>query len=144
MKNWGFLKREFVIGLVMMALFFVAVFFVYDLLFSPPEIHKGIIVEKVFVPSKNVASAYALPYGNKNKSYNYSITAGRHAQWIAFVRDEAGNVLKVNCKSDHYESKNVGDTLLFKEFRGQVFKVEYFSHNDEDTLQVDLKKAHVH
>jgi hypothetical protein len=144
MKSWGILKKEFFFGLLAMAVFLIAVFFIYDLLFSRPSIHKGIIVEKIFVPSKNVGSGYALSYAKTSRTYKYSITAQRHEQWIAFVKDEDGNVLKVNCQSGHYEKKNVGDTLLFKEYRGQVFKVEYFSHNDEDTLQVDLKKAHLH
>jgi hypothetical protein len=113
--------------------------FAYDLLFSAPTVHKGIIVEKIFVPSKSVASPNALNYANRYKSYKYNVLVKNEHQWIAFVKSDEGDTLKVTCKSDHYESKNVGDTLLFKEFRGKMFKVEYFSHNDEDVDSVDLK-----
>jgi hypothetical protein len=126
-----------------MATFMVTTYFIYDVLFSPPSIHKGIIVEKLFVPGKNVAAPNII--GSRYRSYKYAITAKNHHQWIAIVKDEAGQELKVNCKSDHYENKQVGDTLLFKEFRGgELFKVEYFSHNDEDIDILDLKKNHVH
>jgi len=142
MRSWGILKKEFFIGLFLMAIFFVMVFFIYDLLFSHPSIHKGIIVEKIFVPAKSVAGPNAMT-GSHYRTYKYSISTKNHQQWIAFVKDEAGQVLKVNCKSDHYERKAIGDTLLFKEFRGEIFKVEYFSHNDEDMDSLDLRKNHV-
>ena len=142
MRSWGILKKEFFIGLFLMAIFFVMVFFVYDLLFSHPTIHKGIIVEKIFVPAKSVAGPNAMT-GSHYRTYKYSISTKNQQQWIAFVKDEAWLVLKVNCKSDHYENKAIGDTLLFKEFRGEIFKVEYFSHNDEDMDSLDLKKNHV-
>jgi hypothetical protein len=142
MQSWGILKKEFFIGLFLMAIFFVMVFFIYDLLFSHPSIHKGIIVEKIFVPAKSVAGPNAMT-GSHYRTYKYSISTKNHQQWVAFVKDEAGQVLKVNCKSDHYERKAIGDTLLFKEFRGEIFKVEYFSHNDEDMDSLDLRKNHV-
>jgi|SRR5579859_5570236 len=125
-----------------MVAFFVTVYFIYDVLFTRPTLHKGIIVEKIFVPAKNVAGPNTVT-GSRYRSYKYVITTKSQRQWIAFVKDEEGKVLKVNCKSDHYESKSIGDTLLFKEFRGEVFKVEYFSHNDEDLDSLDLKKNHV-
>ena len=80
--------------------------------------------------------------GDQSNESNTITTENQH-QWIAFVKDESGQVLKVKCKSDHYESKGIGDTLLFKEFRGEIFKVEYFSHNDEDLDSLDVKKNHL-
>jgi len=141
--SWGALKKSYFTGLALMAVFFVMTFFVYDVLFSPPSIHKGIIVEKLFVPAKNIAGPNTVA-GARYRSFKYNISAQRQQQWIAFVKDESGQVLKVNCKSDHYEGKTIGDTLLFKEFRGNTFKVEYFSHNDEDVDSLDLRKNHVH
>jgi hypothetical protein len=138
MRSWGILKKEFFVGLFLMAVFAIMVFFVYDLLFSRPSIHKGVIVEKIFVPGKYVAGPNTVT-GSRYRSYKYNISSQSQHQWIAFVKDESGNLLKVNCTSDHYENKAVGDTLLFKEFRGEVFKVEYFSHNDEDVDSLDLK-----
>lgn len=141
-SSWGILKKSYFTGLALMAAFIVMIFFIYDVLFSPPTIHRGIIVEKIFVPGKNVAGSNVMT-GSHYRTYKYSISTKNQHQWIAFVKDEAGQVLKVNCKSDHYERKSVGDTLLFKEFRGEIFKSEYFSHNDEDMDSLDLRKNHI-
>ena len=141
-RSWGILKRSYFTGLFLMVVFFVMIYFIYDVLFSHPTIHKGVIVEKIFVAGKNVAGPN-VSAGNRYRAYRYAISVKSKHQWIALVKDEEGNVLKVNCKSDHYENKEVGDTLLFKEFRGEVFKVEYFSHNDEDIDSVDLRKNHL-
>jgi hypothetical protein len=102
----------------------------YDIFFSKPLIMQGIIVDKVYVPSKNAAGPNVLPY-MRYKSYDYMITSEKQEQWIAFVKTEQG-VLKVNCHSHHYEQKNVGDTLHFKEYIGEIFGIDYFSHNEED------------
>jgi hypothetical protein len=142
-RTWGVLKKSFFTGLFLMAAFFITVYFIYDALFSKPTIHKGIIVEKIFVPGKSVAGPNTMA-GTRYRSFKYVISAKSNHQWIALVKDEEGQLLKVNCKSDHYEKKNVGDTLLFKEYRGEVFKVEYFSHNDEDVDSLDLSKNHIH
>lgn len=104
---------------------------VYDVLFSKPHLMKGVIVDKVFVPSKNNTGPHALPYG-KYRSYDYAIQAEKDEQWIAFVKIEDGKVLKVNCHSNHYGIKNIGDTLHFKEYTGDLLHIDYFSHNEED------------
>jgi hypothetical protein len=103
----------------------------YDVLFSKPLILKGIIVKKIFVPAKNVAAPSVLSYG-RYKSYDYTVTAQQHQQWIAFVEIANGQILKVNCHTDHYEKKQVGDTLHFKEYTGELLGIDYFSHNEED------------
>lgn len=77
---------------------------VYDVLFSKPHLMQGVIVDKVFVPSKNNAGPHALPYG-KYRSYDYAIQAEQHEQWLAFVKIDDGKILKVNCHSNHYEIK---------------------------------------
>jgi hypothetical protein len=102
----------------------------YDVLFSKPNLMKGVIVDKVFVPSKNNTGPHALPYG-KYRSYDYAIQAEQHQQWIAFVKID-GKVLKVNCHSNHYETKHIGDTLHFKEYTGDLLGIDYFAHNEED------------
>jgi hypothetical protein len=112
-------------------------FITYDVLFSKPMIMKGVIVEKTYVPSKNATAQNILPYG-KYRSYDYAITAEKHDQWIAFVKID-GKVLKVNCHTDHYNIKQVGDTLHFKEYTGELLGIDYFSHNEEDAeLEKDL------
>ncbi len=113
-------------------------FVAYDVLFSKPLILKGVIVEKIFVPSKNATGPHVLPYG-KYRSYDYTVTTEKHEQWIAFVKVDDGNVLKVNCHSNHYDIKQVGDTLHFKEYTGEMLGIDYFSHNEEDMeLEKDL------
>jgi len=103
----------------------------YDIFFSKPLIMQGIIVDKVYMPQKNAAGPNVLPY-MRYKSYDYMVTAEKHEQWIAFVKTDDGQLLKVNCHSHHYEQKNVGDTLHFKEYIGEIFGIDYFSHNEED------------
>ncbi len=104
---------------------------VYDVLFSKPLILQGIIVDKVYVPKEGTTGQNILPY-MKYKSYDYIVTTERHEQWIAFVKIENDQILKVNCHNNHYEQKHVGDTLHFKEYSGEIFGIDYFSHNEED------------
>jgi hypothetical protein len=143
MTQFGFSRKIPTTGILLTLLFIAMVAFVYDLLFSVPTIHKGVIVEKIFVPSKNASGPNALNYGSRYKTYKYNITVKNDHQWIALVKSDDGDTLKVTCKSDHYTNKDVGDTLLFKEFRGKFFKVEYLSHNDEDIDSLDLKSNRV-
>ena len=107
---------------------------VYDVLFSRPHLMRGVIVDKLFVPGKNNAGPHALPYG-KYRSYDYAIQAEQQEQWIAFVQVDDGKVLKVNCHSNHYEIKQVDDTLHFKKYTGELLHIDYFSHNEEDVEQ---------
>lgn len=104
---------------------------VYDVLFSKPLIMQGIIVDKVYMQPENTSGQNVLPY-MKYKSYDYIVKTEKHEQWIAFVKTEDEQILKVNCHSHHYQQKQVGDTLHFKEYTGQLFGIDYFSHNEED------------
>ncbi|MBN8577774.1 MAG: hypothetical protein J0L66_12585 [Cytophagales bacterium] len=104
---------------------------VYDVLFSKPKLLQGVIVEKVFVPSKGAIGPHALPHA-RYRAYDYALQAEQHEQWIAFVKIEDGSILKVNCHSNHYEVKQVGDTLHFKKYTGDLLGIDYFSHNEED------------
>lgn len=126
---------EKVVTGVKYAIFFSAVtilgIFVYDLIFAPPLIMKGVIVEKKFVEKQNVGAPSMNPY-MRYKQKDYLITTQQHDQWIALVELENGQVLKVNCHSDHYEKKAVGDTLHFKEYAGDIMGIDYFAHNEED------------
>ena len=81
--------------------------------------------------SKTVAGPSILSYG-RGRRYDYIITTEQHQQWIAFVKMDDGQVLKVNCHSDHYEKKQVGDTVQFKEYIGELLGIDFFSHNEED------------
>ncbi|MDZ7649439.1 MAG: hypothetical protein U5K54_21070 [Cytophagales bacterium] len=120
-------------GIVFVVLLGISVaigFVLYDVLFSKPELMQGIVVDKLYVPKKNTTSPHVLPYG-KYKSYDYTISTEKQEQWIAFV-NVADKVLKVNCHSHHYQSKQIGDTLYFKEYNGDLLGIDYFSHNEED------------
>src|SRR5690348_17005480 len=86
------------------AVFFSAIailgIFLYDLMFAPPLILKGVIVEKKFVPKAQVGATSINPY-MRYKQKDYLITAQKHDQWVALVELPDGQVLKVNCHSDH-------------------------------------------
>ncbi|MBX2897647.1 MAG: hypothetical protein KF763_19555 [Cyclobacteriaceae bacterium] len=127
-------NKKFTTGIALVALAGTLVLVglvVYDVLFSKPHLMKGIIVDKVFVPSKNTVGPHALPNA-RYRSYDYAIQAEQHEQWIAFVKVDNGKVLKVNCHSNHYDTKHIGDTLHFKEYTGDLLGIDYFSHNEED------------
>ena len=55
----------------------------------------------------------------------------QHEQWIAFVKINDGTIMKVHCTSDHYDQKQVGDNLRFKEYTGGLLGIEYSAYNEE-------------
>lgn len=110
---------------------------VYDVLFSKPLIMQGVVVDKIHVPEKSQSAQNITPY-MKYKSYDYIVTSQKEAQWIAFVKTEDGKILKVNCHVHHYEQTQLGDTLRFKEYTGDIFHIDYFSHNEEDEANKGL------
>jgi len=116
---------------VSMALALAAGLVFYDVLFSKPLILSGIIVDKIFVPSRYVVGPNVLNY-RRYKTYDHVVTAQDDHQWIAFVKMEDDQILKVNCHTDHYEKKQVGDILHFKEYVGELMHIDYFSHYEED------------
>jgi len=109
---------------------------VYDVLFSKPLIMRGVVVDKVHVPEKGQSAQNITPY-MKYKSHDYIVSAQKEEQWIAFVKTEEGQILKVNCHIHHYEQTQLGDTLQFKEYTGDIFHIDYFSHNEEDQTAKD-------
>lgn len=127
------IKGGFLFGLL-----FLIGFFTYDQLFSAPKIHQGIILSKLFVPQHNTAGPNATPYGGY-RAYKYIIQTQKNHQWVAIVKADDGDTLKVHCSSEHYEKSNIGDTLLFKEYKGKVFGIDYLAHSEEDTLKSDLR-----
>ncbi len=127
------IKGGFLFGLL-----FLIGFFTYDLLFSPPKIHRGIVVHKLFIPQHNTAAPNVTPYGGY-RAYKYIIQVQKYHQWLAIVKGDDGDTLKVHCTSDHFEKTNIGDTLLFKEYKGKVFGIDYLAHSEEDTLKSDLR-----
>jgi hypothetical protein len=113
---------------------------VYDVLFSRPLIMQGIIVDKVYMPSQSSAAQNVLPY-SKYKSRDYLVTAQKHEQWVAFVKSDDEQIFKVHCHSDHYSQKQIGDTLHFKEYTGDLFHIDYFAHNEEDEALEKVLKS---
>ncbi len=108
----------------------------YDVLFSKPLIMEGIIVDKVHMPEKSQSGQNIMPY-MKYKSYDYIVTSQKEEQCIAFVKTREELILKVNCHIHHYEQTQIGDTLRFKEYTGDPFHLDYFSHNEEDERKID-------
>jgi hypothetical protein len=92
---------------------------------------QGVVVDKVHMPEKSQSAQNITPY-MKYKSHDYIVTAQKEEQWIAFVKTHDGKILKVNCHVHHYEQTQLGDTLRFKEYTGEIFHIDYFSHNEED------------
>lgn len=103
----------------------------YDVLFSKPIVMSGVIVDKIHVPGSEESRQSIMPY-TRYKSYDYIVTAQKEEQWIAFVKTSDNKILKVNCHIHHYEQTQVGDTLKFKEYTGEIFHIDYFTHNEED------------
>jgi hypothetical protein len=60
------------------------------------------------------------------------VTSEKHEQWIAFVKTEQGSDIKSELPQSSLRTKHVGDTLHFKEYIGEIFGIDYFSHNEED------------
>lgn len=125
-------------GAFLFALLFFVCFFAYDQIFSDPKVHQGIVLDKVFIPRHTAVGPNTTSYG-RNRSYKYIIQAQKYHQWIAIVKADDGDTLKVHCTSDHYEKTSLGDTLLFKEYKGRVFGINYLAHSEEDTVKNDMK-----
>ena len=106
-----------------------AIYFVRDVLFSEPDHLEGTVIEKFFVPS--LANSTSTPYANARRS-NYFLTAQKDEQWVAIVRMDAGDTLKVHCVPGHYKITNVGDKMHFKKYEGKHFHIQFFAHNEEE------------
>lgn len=108
-------------------LFAVTSWVVYDLLFDKPTIHEGTIVKMEHLAGKHQTGVYHLG----SKSRPQLISASSRDRWIATVQLENGSVAKVDCKKHHFENKQIGQKLRFKEFPGGTLEIKYFAHNDE-------------
>jgi hypothetical protein len=60
------------------------------------------------------------------------ITTAAEEQWIAIVKTDTGDTLKVHCHASHYQDKNVGDMITFNRYDGHLFHIDYFAHNEEE------------
>ncbi|MCA4899909.1 MAG: hypothetical protein ACK514_15180 [Bacteroidota bacterium] len=123
--------QSYLTGSMLVIILAVVVYLTFDLMFSPPIIMEGVVIEKAFVEKQMAGAPSITPY-NRYKSYDYVIQSQKHEQWIAFVKTDDGKVLKVHCTSDHYGQKQVGDKMRFKEYTGGLLGIEYFAHNEED------------
>ncbi|PZR40586.1 MAG: hypothetical protein DI538_03820 [Azospira oryzae] len=99
-----------------------------DLLFSKPDHLQGVLLEKIFVPGR--LSTGDTPYASKRS--RYFVTHQKEDQWVAIVKTDEGDTLKVHCLMDHYETKKVGDRIHFKKYDGHLVHIDYFAHNEED------------
>jgi len=75
----------------------------------------------------------------KNRSYKYIVQTQKYHQWVAIVKADDGDTIKVHCNSAHFEVTNIGDTLRFKEYKGDVFGIDYLAHSEEDTVMRKLR-----
>jgi len=122
-------KRTGIVGYIIIA-FLVGLLglFLYDLLFSAPDHRTGVVIEKIFVPASSVTGSGV---GSMRRG-NYSVTSQKEEQWIAVVKMENGDTLRVHCHPGHYKAKNVGDVIHFKKYEGKLLHIEYFAHNEEE------------
>ncbi|MFM8913374.1 MAG: hypothetical protein ACKOE6_10755 [Flammeovirgaceae bacterium] len=123
--------KGYLTGTLLLLAVIAAGYLTFDLMFSPPLVMEGVVIEKAFV-DKRVAGAPSITPYNRYKSYDYVVHAQQHEQWIAFVKTADGKVLKVHCTSDHYDQKQIGDKMRFKEYTGGLLGIEFFAHNEED------------
>jgi len=124
-------KRSGIVGYVIIALLTGLLgLFLYDLLLSKPDHRQGTVIEKIFVPARSVTGAAPGPGGMRRGGY--SISSQKEEQWIALVRMENGDTLKVHCLPSHYKAKNVGDVIHFKKYEGRLLHIRYFAHNEEE------------
>lgn len=113
---------------IVFALILTTSWIVYDLLFDKPEVHEGIIVRMEHIPGKLQSGVYHLG----SKSRPQLISASSRDRWVATVKMEDGSMAMVDCKKHHFDNKEVGHALRFKEFPGGSLEIQYFSHNDEE------------
>ena len=62
---------------------------------------------------------------------NFFVTVHKDDQWIALVKTKDGKTVQVHCLSEHYQTKDIGDVILFKRYEGHLTHIEYFAHNEE-------------
>lgn len=115
--------------LVFISLLIVFVtWFVYDLLFTKPEIHEGVIVNMHFIQGRAQNTQYRL--GSRIRPQ--MITAQSHDRWIAVVQMDNGDTTLVECKKHHFDNSAIGSLLKFREFHGGTFELKYFAHNEDE------------
>ena len=104
------------------------IWFMYDLLFSKPEFHEGTIIDLEFVEGRLQSGQYRLG----SKARPQLITAQAHDRWIAIVKMNSGDTVLVECQKHHFDNKEIGGVLRFKEFYGGSLEIKYFAHNEEE------------
>ncbi|HRW98236.1 MAG TPA: hypothetical protein P5280_02035 [Cyclobacteriaceae bacterium] len=100
---------------------------VLDLLFDKPEIHDGIIVDMHYLPGESRTGQYRLG----SRSRPQIITGQSHDRWIVAVRKNNGDTVLVECKKHHFDGKEIGHSLRFREFSGGSLEIKYFAHSDD-------------
>lgn len=112
------------------AAFIGAIVLIGSIVFSPAKHLEGTIIEKIYVPAETKVGA--TPYmGMRQKPYN--VTVAMEEQWIAIVRTDRGDTLKVHCHPGHHAVKNVGDRIKFREYEGSLIHIDYFAHGEEES-----------
>jgi hypothetical protein len=116
------------IGAIVLASVVTLVLVSYDLLFSKPDHLKAKVIEKIYVPAYTVSGG---TYSGMRRG-NYGVTTQKEEQWIAIVKTDEGDTLKVHCHISHYEKTEIGDEIKFNKYEGHLFHIHYFAHNEEE------------
>lgn len=126
LRAW--LRRNGMVTLTLLVVIATTIL-VGSFVFDPPDHLEGIVLEKIYVPSRLATGA--TPYGGVKRG-QYSVTAVQQEQWIAVVLTDAGDTLTVHLRPDHYGAKNLGDRIHFREYQGSLIHIRYFSHGEEE------------
>ncbi|MFM9836856.1 MAG: hypothetical protein ACKVOQ_01255 [Cyclobacteriaceae bacterium] len=116
------------IGAIVLASVVTLALVSYDLLFSKPDHLQAKVIEKIYVPAYIVSGG---TYSGMRRG-NYGITTQKEEQWIAIVKTNEGDTLKVHCHISHYEKTEIGDVIKFNKYEGHLFHIQYFAHNEEE------------
>jgi hypothetical protein len=125
-------KRTSVISVSVFVIVLVIAFTsFYGFIHPPSEIHEGVVLEKIYLPSRFIAGPNVL-YFHHPKTKDYAITSQTHSQWLALVKSDDGELLKVHCDSVHYVQKDVGEVIHFRKYTGEILGIEYMSYSKEE------------
>ena len=103
-------------------------FIAFDFLTTKPVHQQGKVIEKIFVPAHVVSGNQ---YSGMRGS-SYKVTTATEEQWIAIVKTNSGDTVKVHYHSSHYQNTNVGDLIRFNKYDGHLFHIDYLAHNEEE------------
>ncbi len=93
-------------------------FLITDMVKSEPQYDEGIIVDLAFSKG-HTSTTSGVAFNSKGGASPVVGTTSTPDEWIAMVKMNDGEVVKVECKAKHYYGHKVGDNLKFARFYGK-------------------------